>query len=75
MAFERALPNVSNCQKAVLKHIVVPSTSSEIANRLGWSINRVTPRVLELRKMGIVEDNGVRCCRMTGFMAHEWVIR
>lgn len=29
-------------------------TNTDIAEHLGWSVHRVTPRVLELRKEGIV---------------------
>lgn len=31
-----------------------PSSNSELSQRLGWSINRVCPRVLELREKGLV---------------------
>lgn len=47
-------------------------TNSEIAERLQWSINRVTPRVLELRKMCLVEDGGLRTCRITGRTVNTW---
>lgn len=30
--------------------------NQEIAKELGWEINRVTPRVMELREFGLVEE-------------------
>jgi Mn-dependent DtxR family transcriptional regulator len=30
------------------------ATNKQIAKKLGWEINSVTPRVIELRKMGLV---------------------
>lgn len=47
-------------------------TNSEIAERLGWSINRVTPRVLELRRLGVLEEGGLRTCRITGRTVNTW---
>lgn len=47
-------------------------TNSEIARELGWGINRVTPRCLELRNMGLVQAYGKRQCRVTGRTAYAW---
>lgn len=47
-------------------------TNMEIAKGLGWSINRVTPRVLELRKEGRIEQEGTRKCEETGREAMTW---
>ena len=33
-------------------HDPMPLSNSDIARILGWGINRVTPRVLELRRLG-----------------------
>ena len=51
------------------------ATNMEVASVLGWSINRVTPRMLELRVGGLVVAGGVRECKVTGRMVHEWRIR
>ena len=51
------------------------ATNMELAHMLGWSINRVTPRVLELRVEGMVVACGVRMCKVTGRQAHEWRVR
>ena len=51
------------------------ATNAELAARLGWTINRVTPRINELRqpKYGaLVLDAGRRRCRITGAAAHAW---
>lgn len=49
-------------------------TNSEIASRLNWPINCVTPRVFELRKLGRVVETGKRTCRVTGRTAYAWII-
>ncbi len=47
-------------------------TNSEIAEALGWSINRVTPRTLELRERGLVVPADRRECRVTGSTVQSW---
>jgi hypothetical protein len=42
------------------------ATNAEIAAHLAWPINRVTPRMLELRKMGLVLQSCRRDCKATG---------
>lgn len=49
-------------------------SNSEIANILGWSINRVTPRVLELRDQGLVRFVCQRKCRITGRTVKTWTL-
>jgi len=51
------------------------ATNAELAASLTWPINRVTPRIKELRSKEfgeLVFDNGKRKCRITGSMAHAW---
>ena len=48
------------------------ATNKEIADLLGWDINRVTPRVYELRGFGWVEENARRPCSVTGRRCIEW---
>lgn len=50
-------------------------TNMELANKLEWSINRVTPRVKELRDLGIICASQLRACKQTGRMAHTWMMR
>jgi len=50
-------------------------TNEELGQALGWAINRVTPRVFELRTLGIVEDAGKRRCSVTGREVHSWRVK
>jgi len=50
------------------------ATNAEIAQHLGWSINRVTPRCLELRKAGLVKSHARARCSVTGGMATVWTL-
>lgn len=50
-------------------------TNNELAHRLRMPINCVTPRVHELRNMGMVEEAGKRHCHITGRMAYVWGVK
>ncbi len=71
---EDALPTLGQRQAEVLKAIrtLGECTNSELAIHLGFSINRVTPRCLELRQAGKVVDIGKRKCPVTGRLAYVW---
>lgn len=56
----------------IIEDAMEPVTNMEIAEKLRWSINRVTPRVLELRKDEKVEQHGERRCKITGRTAMTW---
>jgi len=73
-AYSVATQNLGAKQKEVLDALrfFPDATNAEIAARLGWPVNRVTPRCLELRKMGLILDAGKRRCKVTGSMAHAW---
>lgn len=43
-----------------------------LAKKLGWDINRITPRVLELRKIGVVVPDCIRLCPITKRMTWFW---
>ena len=45
-----------------------------LAKKLGWEINRVTPRVLELREIGLVVQDCMRMCPITKRMTIFWRI-
>ena len=47
-------------------------TNTELSQVLNWTINRVTPRIFELRALGCVVVVGKRPCRVTGRMAYSW---
>jgi hypothetical protein len=73
-AWEIALAKVGRSQKAVLDMLrtMDDATNAELGYRMGWPINRVTPRVNELRKIGLVLDIGRRTCKITANAAHAW---
>ena len=50
-------------------------SNMEIAAALDWSINRVTPRVKELREDGRVVLCGRRRCGVTGNWVMTWKVR
>ena len=61
-------------QKEILEIIkyLGSCTNSEITRYSGIAINRVTPRVLELRDKGFVILDTKRECKVTGRLAMAW---
>jgi len=59
-AFEALQDHLGENQQAVLGVIVRfgPCSNKDVARILGWPINCVTPRVLELRKKELVVEAG-----------------
>lgn len=57
-AYLENIETLGTRQQTVLKAIStrVGICNQELAKLLGWEINRVTPRVQELRQMGYVEE-------------------
>lgn len=72
-AFQRVKEHLNERQAAVLDFIKANGAvcNYDIAAGLGWDINRVTPRTLELRKMNLILACGVRASK-TGRAAHFW---
>jgi hypothetical protein len=71
--YSQVMPTLSARQKKVYELLTqYPEglTNAEIGYKLGWAINCVTPRTGELRKKNMVEDAGVRRCRVTRENAH-----
>lgn len=64
---QRQILTIFQCQKATSS-----LTNMEVAEQLGWSINRVTPRVLELRNLGVLMFHQTRRCQVTGNNAMTW---
>jgi hypothetical protein len=66
--------DLTDRQKEVLDRIrYFPDvTNMELAVSLGWTVNRVTGRVGELRRLDLVLDAGKRPCKITGGMSHCW---
>ena len=73
-AYAQATNHIGAKQKAVLDALryFPDATNAELGAKLGWPVNRITPRCLELRKMGLILDAGKRTCKITGSTAHAW---
>ena len=59
----------------VFERVDTDFTNSELAQSLGWSINRVTGRVKELRDLGILELSETRPCKVTNRTVHAWKVK
>ena len=72
----RSLENINQKQFKVYNTIqqIGEATNSMIAEHLGWTINRVTPRCLELRKMGFVKLSKIDFCPINKRRAKFWRI-
>lgn len=69
-------PTLGERQKEVLDSLreLKEATNAEIAGKCILPINCVTPRVNELRKLGLVEKAATRRCRRTGHTAIAWKV-
>ena len=76
-AYKSILNKLGEKQKEVLEIIkAYPSlTNTELAQKLNWSINRVTPRVFELRQLKLVIECMKRNCSITNRKAITWVAK
>lgn len=70
------VPTLGDRQRAVYDELEKAEnlTNSELAGRLNWPINCITPRVYELREVGVVVEDRRRPCRVTGRTAIAWKI-
>jgi predicted ArsR family transcriptional regulator len=61
LAYQEAKTKLGRTQSAVLESLedIAPATNKMVAESLGWAINSVTPRMLELRKKGKVEADHI----------------
>ncbi len=50
-------------------------TYQELAEKLEWSVNRVIPRVYELRQLGLVVAAERRICSVTGMVVQSWKVK
>ncbi len=74
-AYKDIIPELGARQKAVLalftdRHVLL--TNNEIADKLRWAINTVTPRVFEVRQKGKLIARGKRPCKITGRTGITW---
>lgn len=75
-AYHKIIPKLPRAQYAVwslLRSRPTGLTNAEISYFLQWPINRVTPRIFELRKLGYVRYYTQRQDRITGATASVWV--
>ena len=79
-AFDNVKEKLNASQSAILdvfyeEPLIFDWTNTEIAQKLGWSINRVTPRVLELRQAKMLGLMMPRKCKITNYRAMAWRLR
>ena len=55
----------------IIKYLHSP-TNLEISKWAGIPINQITPRTNELRKKGLLKEDGKRFCHVSGKMANTW---
>lgn len=75
-AYKAILPELSDKQQTIFEVIAKhPNMSNhDIARFLNWEINTVTPRVNELREMGVVGYRGDKLDRTTNRNVMMWEI-
>ena len=73
-SYYKILPDLGEKQKIVFETIKMhPNMSNhDIARFLGWEINTVTPRVKELREIGLIFCSGERLDRRTNRNVMIW---
>lgn len=59
----------------VLKNSVKPLNNRQLSELLGWGVNRVTPRVLELRELGLVVEVVVAIDPVTRRKSSFWGVK
>lgn len=71
------LPRIGSRQRAVFDVLKANGsvTNSELAKLMCLSINQITPRTNELRKLNLVEEAGKRVCKVTGLVVHTWRVK
>lgn len=69
--------NLGDKQQRVLDTMYLRDnwTNSELAQKLEWSINRITGRVFELRQIGLVITAEKRVCDVTGMIVQSWRVK
>jgi len=76
-AFREVLPELGFRQSHIYRILkaIQPATNTQIASASNLPINSVTPRVFELRRMGLVVFDHTATCPITGRNAKFWRIR
>ena len=74
-AYKSIKPKLQAKEKMVLGALIAlkgNATNQEIADYLGWPINRITGRTFTLREAGIIRE-GQKVKSPTGRMAQRWI--
>ena len=75
-AYKVLKPDLGNLQQIV--YTIIQKNpglcNHEIAKKLGWEINRVTPRVKELREKGLVINGGHKTDPLTSRNVMCWSV-
>lgn len=74
LAFQSLKDNIGAKQYDVFCAISIlgECNNQEIARHLGWEINRITPRVYELRGKGLVTESRRERDVVTGRLTNYW---
>lgn len=72
----KSIVNLGNRQATVLEKIeeIQPCSNKQIARSLGWEINRVTGRVNELAKLGLIKSERTEIGE-TGRLEKVWELK
>lgn len=75
-AYEKVKNTIGDSQSAVYTALIglISANNTILARKLGWPINRVTPRVLELRRMGYIIPDFIRPCPITKRRSWFWKV-
>lgn len=67
IAFNKIKKDLPECRLSVYKTLknIEFGTNSMIAYKLGWTINRITGRTFELKKMGLIHVSHTSWCPVT----------
>lgn len=77
LAFQSIKDNIGAKQYQVLCAISIlgECNNQELARHLGWEINRITPRVYELRGKGLVAESWREKDAVTGRLTNYWRVK
>jgi len=76
-AYKEIYDKLGDKQKEVYQMLknLDSANNAILSRKLNWAINRVTPRVLELREAGLVIQDSIRPCPITGKLTCFWRIK
>jgi hypothetical protein len=72
---ERQLQVLRYFRELSKTHPNLDFTNTELSFSLELPINRITPRVYELRNRGYLEQSQIRYCRITGKRVIAWKLK